>query len=75
MTWLLLELLGPAGFEEECVALYDGEQYLPEIVWLADALPETAAPPHELSFERTDYLQMLHFGATLLDMILWQILP
>jgi hypothetical protein len=32
VKWLLIELLGPAGFEEERVSLYDGEQYLPEFL-------------------------------------------
>jgi glutathione S-transferase len=30
-------------------------------------------PAHELSAERADYLQMLHFGGTWMDMALWQI--
>jgi glutathione S-transferase len=106
VKWLLGELLGPEGFEEERISLYDGEQYLSEfrwrnpnhavpvlkiaddaghcsymiesgamMVWLADAFPDKALapPPGSLSFERADYLQMLHFGSTTLDMMLWQI--
>jgi glutathione S-transferase len=42
---------------------------------LADAFPEKglAPPPGDLSFRRADYLQMLHFGASTMDMMLWQI--
>jgi glutathione S-transferase len=45
------------------------------VALLADAFPEKAlAPPAgELSFRRADYLQMLHFGASSMDMMLWQI--
>jgi glutathione S-transferase len=42
--------------------------------FLADAFPEVAiAPPPGASVERADYLQMLQFGATQLDMMLWQV--
>jgi glutathione S-transferase len=42
---------------------------------LADAFPEKALapPPGDLSFRRADYLQMLHFGSSTMDMMLWQI--
>lgn len=42
---------------------------------LADAYPQKrlAPPAAEYSAERADYLQMLHFGATWFDMMLWQI--
>ena len=44
------------------------------IAFLADAYPEAGlAPPPGASPERADYLQMLHFGGTQLDMMLWQI--
>lgn len=44
------------------------------IAWLADAFPEARlAPPPALSLERADYLQMLFFGASWMDMMLWQI--
>jgi glutathione S-transferase len=41
---------------------------------LADAYPDKklAPPPGELSPARADYLQMLHFGATM-DAMLWQV--
>lgn len=32
-----------------------------------------APSPQEISFQRVDYLQMLQFGATTMDMMLWQI--
>jgi glutathione S-transferase len=43
--------------------------------FLADAFPEKclAPPPGDLSFKRADYLQMLHFAASSMDMMLWQI--
>ena len=42
--------------------------------FLADSFPEKAiAPPPGASRERADYLQMLHFGATQVDMMLWQV--
>jgi glutathione S-transferase len=42
---------------------------------LADSYPERqlAPPPEPFSTERADYLQMLHFGASWFDMMLWQI--
>ena len=45
------------------------------VTFLADAFPEKglAPPPSPLSIERADYLQMLYFGASWMDMILWQI--
>lgn len=45
------------------------------VAWLADAYPEKglSPPPDALSPERADYLQMLHFGASWMDMMLWQI--
>lgn len=45
------------------------------IAFLADAFPEKglAPPAGEFSVRRADYLQMLHFGASWMDMMLWQI--
>jgi glutathione S-transferase len=44
------------------------------VEWLVDAFPEKQlAPPTGLSLERADYLQMLHFGGTWMDMMLWQV--
>jgi glutathione S-transferase len=44
------------------------------VEFLADAYPAAGlAPPPGPSPERADYLQMLHFGSTWLDMMLWQI--
>lgn len=45
------------------------------VAWLADAFAEKelAPPAGDLSFKRADYLQMLHFGASWMDMMLWQI--
>jgi glutathione S-transferase len=44
------------------------------IEWLVDAFPDKAlSPPVALSLQRADYLQMLHFGGTWMDMMLWQI--
>ena len=45
------------------------------VSFLADAYPEKglAPPADELSLRRADYLQMLHFGASPMDMMLWQI--
>ncbi len=42
---------------------------------LADAYPERQLAPPSVPFTtaRADYLQMLHFGATWFDMMLWQI--
>jgi glutathione S-transferase len=45
------------------------------VTLLADAFPEKglAPPPTPFSLERADYLQMLYFGASWMDMILWQV--
>ncbi len=44
------------------------------VEWLADAFPEKKlAPRPGLSLERADYLQMLHFASTWMDMMLWQV--
>lgn len=44
------------------------------VAFLADAYPEAGlAPAADASPERADYLQMLHFGSTWADMMLWQI--
>ncbi len=45
------------------------------IALLGDAFPEKrlAPPADELSLARADYLQMLFFGASWMDMMLWQI--
>lgn len=44
------------------------------VEWLVDAFPEKRlSPPAALSIERADYLQMLHFGGTWMDMMLWQV--
>jgi glutathione S-transferase len=45
------------------------------VAWLADAFPgkRLAPPPQDLSRRRADYLQMLHFGASWMDMMLWQV--
>ncbi len=45
------------------------------VALLADVFPHKglAPPPDEFSWERADYLQMLHFGASWMDMMLWQI--
>ncbi len=44
------------------------------VAFLADAYPEKAlAPPPAQTRERADYLQMLHFAGTWMDMMLWQI--
>jgi glutathione S-transferase len=44
------------------------------VAFLADAYPDKGlAPPAGASQERADYLQMLHFGATSMDMMLYQI--
>lgn len=56
---------GPPQFMLESVAI---------VAFLADAYPEAQlAPPPGPSRERADYLQMLHFGGTALDLCLWQI--
>ena len=45
------------------------------VAFLADAFPEKQLAPsaHDLTPERADYLQMLHFGGTWMDMMLWQV--
>ena len=44
------------------------------VAFLADAFPEKhLAPPPDMTRHRADYLQMLHFGASWMDMALWQI--
>lgn len=44
------------------------------VAFLADAYPQASlAPPADAAPERADYLQMLHFGSTWMDMMLWQI--
>ena len=44
------------------------------VAFLADAYPEKFLSPQPgASRERADYLQMLHFGSTWMDMMLWQI--
>ncbi len=44
------------------------------VAFLADAYPAAGlAPPPGASPERADYLQMLHFGSTWMDMMLWQV--
>ena len=44
------------------------------VAFFADAFPEKRlAPPPGASRARADYLQMLHFGATTMDMMLWQV--
>ncbi len=44
------------------------------VAFFADAFPaKSLAPPPDGSLQRADYLQMLHFGAAPMDMMLWQI--
>ncbi len=44
------------------------------VTFLADSYPEKGlAPRPDATPERADYLQMLHFGSTWMDMMLWQI--
>ena len=44
------------------------------VEFLADAYPQKGlAPPPGASMARADYLQMLHFGSTWMDMMLWQV--
>ncbi len=45
------------------------------VTFLADAFPEKglAPAPEPLSLERADHLQMLYFGASWMDMVLWQV--
>ncbi|WOJ92136.1 glutathione S-transferase family protein [Congregibacter variabilis] len=44
------------------------------VEWLADSFPEKGlAPPLDEPRSRAEYLRYLHFGATWMDMMLWQI--
>ncbi len=45
------------------------------IAFLADIHPDKALapPPDQFSTARADYLQMLHFGTSWMDMMLWQL--
>lgn len=44
------------------------------VAFLADAFPEKKlAPAPDLSAERADYLQMMSFGSSWMDMMLWQV--
>jgi glutathione S-transferase len=44
------------------------------VEWLADSFPgKGLAPPVDAGRQRSEYLQCLHFGATWMDMMLWQI--
>lgn len=44
------------------------------VTFLADSFPEKGlAPAPSATPERADYLQMVHFGSTWMDMMLWQI--
>ncbi len=44
------------------------------VEWLAEQFPDKdLAPPPKNRRERSEYLQYLHFGATWMDMMLWQI--
>jgi glutathione S-transferase len=44
------------------------------VAFLADAFPQAGlAPAPGASSQRADYVQMLHFGSTWMDMMLWQI--
>lgn len=44
------------------------------VEWLVDAHPEKGlAPLPGSGLERADYLQMLHFAGTWMDMMLWQV--
>lgn len=43
------------------------------VMWLAEAYPDkNLAPPPGVSRARADYLQMIQFGASWMDAILWQ---
>ncbi len=45
-----------------------------QLVWLADAFPDMAlAPALDDLPARANYLQMIHFGGSWMDMMLWQI--
>lgn len=44
------------------------------VAFLADAFPDAGlAPRPGATRERADFLQMLHFGSTWMDMMLWQV--
>lgn len=44
------------------------------VTFLADAYPDRKlAPPAHATRERADYLQVLHFASTWMDMMLWQV--
>lgn len=44
------------------------------VMWLADAFPNKhLAPPPALTRARADYLQMIQFGSSSMDMALWHI--
>ena len=44
------------------------------VMWLAEIFPDKQlAPPTGNTRERADYLQMIQFGASWMDMALWQI--
>lgn len=44
------------------------------VMWLADAFPDQGlAPAPDAGFARADYLQMIQFGASWMDAILWQL--
>jgi glutathione S-transferase len=45
------------------------------VAWLADVFPDKqlSPPPEACSRRRAEYLQMLHFGASWMDMMLWQV--
>ena len=45
------------------------------VEWLVDAFPEKklSPQPSQLNWGRADYLQMLHFGSTWMDMMIWQV--
>ncbi len=62
------------------ITLGNGEQHImlesgAMVALLADIFPnkELAPRPDVFSTERADYLQMLHFASTTMDMMLWQI--
>lgn len=61
------------------VVLPDGERLrllesVAMVEWLAEAFPDKGlAPPPVASPARADYLQMLHFAGTWMDMMLWQV--
>jgi glutathione S-transferase len=68
------------GVPTLCLEFADGsKKYMHEsgamVAFLADAFPEKrlAPPPQDPSSRRADYQQMLYFGASWMDMMLWQI--